>query len=103
MAVAGIGGVGATPFVPPTISGSGASGTAAAGGSKGNVFAEGLKEVQAMQDNANTTAGQLATGELTNIHDFTTAAAKAQLGIQLTAALRNKAVEAYQEIMRMQV
>ena len=100
MAVAGIGGVGATPFVPPSISSSGAG---AAGGAKGNVFAEGLKEVQALQDNANTTAGKLATGELTDIHDFTTAAAKAQLGIQLTAALRNKAVEAYQEIMRMQV
>ena len=99
MAVAGIGGVGATPFVPPSISSSGA-GAASKGG---NVFAEGLKEVQALQDNANTTAGKLATGELTNVHDFTTAAAKAQLGIQLTAALRNKAVEAYQEIMRMQV
>ena len=102
MAVSGIGGVGATPFVPPSISSTGAGGAASAG-SKGNVFAEGLKEVQALQDNANVTAGKLATGELTNVHDFTTAAAKAQLGIQLTAALRNKAVEAYQEIMRMQV
>ena len=37
------------------------------------------------------------------MHQFTTAASKASLGIDLTVALRNRAVEAYQEIMRMQV
>jgi flagellar hook-basal body complex protein FliE len=95
MAVSGIAGVGATSFVPPTLQPQAAP--------KSNVFAEGLKQVQSLENNADVTAAKLATGELTDVHEFTTAAAKAQLGISLTAALRNKAVEAYQEIMRMQV
>jgi flagellar hook-basal body complex protein FliE len=33
----------------------------------------------------------------------TIAATKPQLGVEMTVAMRNKAVEAYQEIMRMSV
>ena len=88
--------VGVTPFVPPTLS---APGAAASGPS----FAQGLQQVQELQTKANTAATGVATGELTDIHQFTTASAKASLGVELTVALRNRAVEAYQEIMRMQV
>lgn len=45
---------------------------------------------------------QAATGSLENVHDYTIAAAKSSLAIELTAAVRNKAVEAFSEIMRMQ-
>ena len=96
--IAPIGGVGATPFVPPSID----STTGVARGEK-TLFAKSLADVQALEDNANTMAGGVAGGTITDIHQFTAAAAKAQIGIELTAALRNKAVEAYQEIMRMQV
>lgn len=93
--------VGATPFVPPTLSTGAAAG--ASGGASPNVFAEGLKQVEQLQATADTTATGLATGSITDVHQFTTAASKAALGIDLTVALRNRAVEAYQEIMRMQV
>lgn len=45
----------------------------------------------------------LAKGEGVNIHDVTIAAQKASIAIQLTTQVRDKAVEAYQEMMRMQV
>jgi flagellar hook-basal body complex protein FliE len=95
-------GVGATPFVPATITPPTAptSGTAATSQSG---FAESLANVTNLTANADTLAGQVATGQLTDIHQFTAAAAKAQLGVELTVAVRNRAVEAYQEIMRMQV
>lgn len=95
-------GVGATPFVPATITAPTAptSGTAATSPSG---FAESLANVTNLTANADTLAGQVATGQLTDIHQFTAAAAKAQLGVELTVAVRNRAVEAYQEIMRMQV
>lgn len=92
-----VSGVGATPFVPPTISSGGTSATSGSG------FAESLKSVSNLTGSADSMAEKVATGQLTDVHQFTTAAAKAQLGVELTVALRNRAVEAYQEIMRMQV
>ena len=92
-----VGAVGATPFVPPTLPSGGAAKPA------GPSFAEGLREVEKLQAGADRAATGVATGQLQDIHQFTAAAAKASLGVELTVALRNKAVEAYQEIMRMQV
>lgn len=68
-----------------------------------NGFLDGLNEVQASLDNADKLAGQLANGSITDVHSYMAAATKAELALQMTVALRDKAVEAYQEIMRMQV
>lgn len=102
----GVAGPAVTPFVPPTLSGVPA--TAAATGptatsSPGGVFATTLQQVSNLTQQADGLAVGMATGGLQDIHQFTTAAAKAQLGVELTVAVRNRAVEAYQEIMRMQV
>jgi flagellar hook-basal body complex protein FliE len=45
----------------------------------------------------------LAKGEAINLHDVTIAAQKASIAVTLTTTVRDRAVEAYQEIMRMQV
>lgn len=45
----------------------------------------------------------LSIGEVDNLHDVTIAAEKANVALQLTLTIRNKIVEAYQEIMRMQI
>ncbi len=68
-----------------------------------NGFLDGLNEVQASLDNADKLAGQLANGTITDVHTYMAAATKAELALQMTVAMRDKAVEAYQEIMRMQV
>jgi len=93
-----IGGAAATPFVPPTITKS--AGTTP---TESSAFADSLKKVNDLTGAADNAAQGVATGQLTDIHQFTAAAAKAQLGVELTVAVRNRAVEAYQEIMRMQV
>lgn len=45
----------------------------------------------------------LAKGETVNLHDVTIAAQKASIAVSLTTQVRDKAVEAYQEMMRMQI
>ena len=102
MAVLPVGAV-TSPFAAPSVSGIAGTGGTAAPTGFGEMLAKGIQSVTATQEQASTLSGQLATGELTDISDFTTAAAKASLGVSLTAAVRNRAVEAYQEIMRMQV
>jgi flagellar hook-basal body complex protein FliE len=66
-------------------------------------LAKGLQSVQDAQTKQDTLATQAATGDLTNVHDYTVAAAEAKLATSLTVALRDKAIGAFNEIMRMQV
>ncbi|MFK4998014.1 flagellar hook-basal body complex protein FliE [Bacillus sp. N9] len=59
-----------------------------------------VNEAQLQSDAATT---KLATGEQIELHDVMIAAQKATVTLQAALEIRNKAVEAYQEIMRMQV
>lgn len=45
----------------------------------------------------------LLSGELDNMHDVIIAGEEADLALRLTMQIRNKAMDAYSEIMRMQV
>jgi flagellar hook-basal body complex protein FliE len=69
----------------------------------GNTFANALDNLEAAQDNADALAVQAATGDLTDIHNYTIAATEASVTTQLTVAVRDRAVEAFNEIMRMQI
>jgi len=78
---------------------------AAASAASGAHFASVLGSVdslQAMQSKTADLAVQAVTGDLENVHDYTIAAAESSLALELTAAVRNKAVDAFNEIMRMQ-
>jgi flagellar hook-basal body complex protein FliE len=82
------------------------SGTDATSATSGADFAgmlsSGLESVQNAQSKASDLAVQVANGSLADPAQYTMAATEASLGLQLTMAIRNKAVEAFQEIMRMQ-
>ena len=95
---AGAGGI--SPLSAPTLT-QPASG--ATNGTSGSAFQKGLDAVSNSIGAADTASAQVATGTATDLHQVTIAATKAQLGVEMTVALRNKAVEAYQEIMRMSV
>lgn len=106
MTVPAVGGPAAVPFVPPAIgtpasAPATASGTTAPAGATG--FGQTLASLEQLTTAADTASQGVATGNLSDVSQFTVAAAKATLAVQLTAALRNRAVEAYQDIMRMQV
>jgi flagellar hook-basal body complex protein FliE len=82
----------------------GANATAKVGNENfGNVITRALDGVQNLQETTNELSVKAATGDLTDIHDYTIAAQQSSLAMDLTLAVRNKALEAYQEVMRMQV
>ncbi|GIG22616.1 hypothetical protein Cch01nite_33400 [Cellulomonas chitinilytica] len=62
----------------------------------------GVDSLQQLQSTSNDLAVKAVTGDLDDVHDYTIAAAEASTAIELTAAVRNKAVDAFNEIMRMQ-
>ena len=99
-----------TPFVAPTAAPSAASATIGAppvGASQGadfsSLLSNGLQRLEGLNDQADTLAVQAATGDLSHVHDYTIAATEAAVSTQLTTAVRNKALEAFQEIMRISV
>ena len=69
----------------------------------GDVFKNALKEVSAAQNVSDKKTDQLLTGEVKDVHEVMIASQKASLSLQMTMQVRNKVVEAYQEVMRMQV
>lgn len=75
----------------------------AAGADFGQILSQGIENLQNVHDRADNLAVQAATGDLTAIHDYTITATEAAVATQLTTAVRNKALEAFQEIMRMSV
>jgi len=72
-------------------------------GDFGQLLIKSIDSVEGMGDKASDLSVKAATGDLGAIHDYTIAATEAQVATQLTVAVRNKAVEAFNEIMRMSV
>lgn len=62
-----------------------------------------LAEVNEMQKRADTMAMDLASGKSENLHETMLATTQAELTFNLMVQLRNRALEAYQEVMRMPV
>lgn len=69
----------------------------------GEYLKNALGEVNTLQQESSEMSKALAAGQVEDISQVVIAGEKADIALQLTLAVRNKAVEAYQEIMRMQV
>lgn len=67
------------------------------------VLMDAVNEVNSLQNESAVMKQQLVAGQISDVHQVTLAAEKASIAFQLTMQIRNKVVEAYQEIMRMQV
>ena len=111
MAITAIAGAAASLPTLPTLPSTGKvgwigdGGVAPASGTQGfgQTLTKALDGLQATQTKADGLAVQAATGDLTNVHDYMIAATEASLATELTVAVRNKAVEAFNQIMNMAV
>ena len=62
-----------------------------------------IQEVDGLQANRDTMVEDMVAGRATEVHDVMIAAKESQLAFELLLEIRNKLLESYQEIMRMQV
>jgi flagellar hook-basal body complex protein FliE len=69
----------------------------------GKLLSEALDSVNHLQKDAEKASINLAAGKIQDISQVTIATEKATVALQLTMQVRNKVIDAYQEIMRMQV
>jgi len=75
----------------------------AAAKSFGDVLQETVDQVNTLQVEADKLAQDLASGKLEDLHTVMVAMSKASLALEFTIQVRNKVIEAYQELMRTQV
>lgn len=69
----------------------------------GDMIQDGLEQVSGLQHRADAMTQSMATGGDVQIHELMVANTEAQLSIELLSQIRDKAVMAYQEIMRIQL
>jgi len=67
------------------------------------ILNDAIKNVNVQQKDAIQAEDDFAAGKISNIHDVIIRAEKAAMSLTLTMEVRNKIVDAYKEIMRMQL
>lgn len=75
----------------------------AANASFGELMRQKLVEVNNLQLRSDELTKEMLTGKPVDLHQVMIAAEQAGLALQLTVQVRNKIIEAYQEISRMQI
>lgn len=69
----------------------------------GDTLSKAVKDVNSLQMEANKAVDQMIEGQDVDLHDVMIAAEKAKTSFDLLMEIRNKAISAYQELMRIQV
>jgi len=89
----------ATAFKPASTP---ASGAGDAGGPFAELLTDAVGQVNTLEDQARTAVSGLMTGSGVDMHQAMIATEKASMAFELSLAVRNKAVQAYQQVMGMQ-
>lgn len=69
----------------------------------GEMLSQSIGKVNAMQTEANVAMEKLASGESQNLHETLLAVEKAEIAFKTMNQVRTKVIEAYREIMKMQI
>jgi flagellar hook-basal body complex protein FliE len=68
-----------------------------------NAFENALGRVEGLRQTAAESAGRFLAGESEELHSTIMATQRAELAFEMFMQVRNKVVQAYQEVMRMQM
>jgi flagellar hook-basal body complex protein FliE len=91
------------PLTPPGSGLQSPTPTAPAGGSFGDLLSGLVNDVNDLQATAGEMRNQLISGEGGELHQVMIAAEEAGVAMELLIEVRNKLVDAYQQLMRMPV
>jgi flagellar hook-basal body complex protein FliE len=93
--------------VPAALAPSAAMGRAAPGSETtigfGQLVVDGLQQVNQQLLTSQVDLQQLALGQTENLHEVLIRLEESRLSLQLLMQVRNRALEAYQDVMRMQI
>ncbi len=67
------------------------------------ILEDNIEKVNQLQLESQNLNNQLVTGEIDNVHQVIAVSQKAELALQFTIQIRNKILDAYNEIMRMPI
>lgn len=81
----------------------GVGGTGETGKSFGEMLTDSISRVNSMQNEANVAMEKLASGESQNLHETLLAVEKADISFRTLNQVRSKVLDAYREIMKMQI
>ncbi len=93
--------IGGLPPMPPITATDNASQSATAGFR--DAFTRGIEQVAALENNANRLIEDVATGGTTPLHEVMIATAEATIATDMLLQIRDRALEAYHEVMRLQL
>ena len=93
----------ATPAIGSTTATPATSPTSSAIGGFGQALTTAISGLNASQNQADDMSVKMAAGEPIDLHEVMLARETASLQFQLAVQVRNKLVEAYTDVMRMQV
>ncbi|MDR3541384.1 MAG: flagellar hook-basal body complex protein FliE [Desulfosporosinus sp.] len=95
-----------TPITPTSLEKTNASsgtGTQKAATDFSKFLNDALSQVDALQTNADAASMQLATGKVQDMSAVMVALEKASMSLSLTVSVRDKVLDAYNQVMRMQM
>ncbi|MFH1466316.1 MAG: flagellar hook-basal body complex protein FliE [Pseudomonadota bacterium] len=98
-----ISGVGASPWVNPVGGGAASRGAGQGGASFADTLQNALNEVDQSQHHADDKLAELASGKSPDIHGTMIALQEADITLRTMVSVRDKVVDAYQQIMNMQI
>ena len=97
----GLTGAARTPALAPDFSWGGA-GSAAAPAPFADLLTDAVGQVNQLESQAHAAVDGLMTGSGVDVHQAMIATEKADMALELALAVRNKAVQAYQQVIGMQ-
>lgn len=100
---AGAGGIGSISSGIGSIGGLSSSQPAQKSGEFSTILNKTLSELNESQVAADKAVAELATGEITDLHQAAIAIGKAETSMKLMLEIRNKAISAYKEVARTQL